>query len=73
MGREDPGMALEAAVIEWKEDRSLGPRLLARTADAEIVESVCDRLAAQRRRELALIARPVRLVREGDPKRESEG
>jgi hypothetical protein len=58
---------VDLALVEWPEDLSLGgPRLLGRIADPDLVELVRERIAAHRRRELARLGPPVRLVGE-DP------
>ena len=41
-----------------------GVRLIGRTSDPELVAQVRDRLAADRRREIARLEPPVRLVRD---------
>ena len=64
---------LSVALLEWLDgpDRG-GPRLLGRTSDPDLVAQVRERLAADRRRELARIEPPVRPVREDDPDSEIE-
>ena len=52
---------LELALVEWPPGGS-EPQLLGRTTDSELIEVVRVRLAAQRRRELSRLDRPVRLV-----------
>lgn len=54
---------VDLALIEWPECPDLGgPRLLGRLADPDLVELVRERLVAARRRELARLDQPVRLV-----------
>ena len=55
-------MHIDVALIEWSSDRSVGPRILGRTSDPALVDAVRERLAAQRREELARLEPPVRLV-----------
>ena len=53
----------EVSLIEWPEGLDKGgPRLLGRTQDSEVVDSVREHIAAARRREIARIECPVRLV-----------
>ena len=52
---------LEISLIDWPEDGGR-PRLLGRTAEPELLEVVSERIAAVRRRELAELERPVRLL-----------
>ena len=56
-------MRTELALFELADDPSVaGPRLLGRLADPDLIEIVRDRLAAVRRRELARLEPPVRLL-----------
>ena len=56
---------LEVSLIEWAEGRAFGrPRLLESSTDPELVSIVRERLAAERRRELARLEAPVRLASE---------
>ncbi len=49
------------ALLEWEHGPEAGgPRLLGRTSDPALVARVRKHLAAQRRRELARLERPVR-------------
>jgi len=60
-------MTVDIALIEWPEGREAGgPRLLGRLSDPDLVETVRDRLAAERRRELARLGSPVRLAARED-------
>jgi hypothetical protein len=60
-------MRFEVALFELADDpASAGPRLLGRLTDPELIDLVRDRLASARRRELAQIEAPVRLVRPDD-------
>ena len=63
---------LEVSLIEWSADPHGGPRLLGRTDDPEAVAYIRDRLARERRAELARLAPPVRLVRPEDGPPEPE-
>ena len=57
---------IEITLVEWPECSDIGgPRLLGRIADPDLVEEVRERIAAARRRELAHLEEPVRLVPEG--------
>jgi len=59
---------LDVALIEWPDGPEAGgPRLLGFVRDADLVEAVRERLAAARRRDLARLAAPVRLVEPQDP------
>ena len=54
---------LEISLIEWPNGaESGGPRLIGRTADPRLIETVREHLANIRRRELAQIEPPVRLA-----------
>jgi hypothetical protein len=55
-------------LIRWEDG---APRLLGRTADPVAVEAVRAALAAERRRELARVDRPVRLVESDEPQEPS--
>ena len=55
-------MYIDVAVIEWPEGEAGGPRLLGRLSDPDLVKLATNRLAARRRRELAQLEGPVRLV-----------
>ena len=57
-------MRVELAILEWGPDPDLGPRLLGRLSDPDLVQLARQRLAAVRRRELARLEPPVRLVRD---------
>ena len=58
---------LEIALIEWPNGREAGgPRVVGRIADARLVASVKDHLAAVQRRGLARLEPPARLVRDDD-------
>lgn len=48
-------------------DRSGGLTLLGRLTDPDLVEAVSERIAAQRRRELATLEPPVRPVPDPEP------
>jgi hypothetical protein len=55
----------DIALIEWPNgSQAGGPRLLGRISDPDLVEAVRNRIGAARRRELARLKRPARLVRE---------
>jgi hypothetical protein len=56
--------SLHVALIESDEG---GTRLLGRTTDPDLVDRVRGCLAAERRRELAELEGPVRLVRPAEP------
>ena len=61
----------DIALIEWPSgSHAGGPRLLGRVSDPDLVEAVRDRIGAARRRELARLERPARLVRETPKHRE---
>jgi hypothetical protein len=54
---------LEVSLIEWPNGPLAGgPRLLGRCDDPDLISAVRERLAAERRRELARLEGPVRLV-----------
>ena len=54
---------LEVTLIEWPEGRARGgPRLLGTSTDPELVARVRDRIATERRLDLARLGPPVRLV-----------
>jgi len=56
-------MKIDLALVEWPDAPETGPpRLLGRIDDADLVDAARNRLAATRRRELAHLERPVRLV-----------
>lgn len=56
-------MRTEVVLFELADDPSVvGPRLLGRLTDPDLIAIVRDRLAAVRRRELARLEPPVRLV-----------
>ena len=56
-------MRLDLALVEWPDDPETGPpRLLGRIDDADLVDAARNRLAATRRRELARLESPVRLL-----------
>ena len=64
---------LEVSLIEWPEGRASGrPRLLESSTDPELVSIVRERLAAQRRRELAYLEPPLRPVPDDDSENEVE-
>ena len=65
-------MHIDVALIEWSSDRSIGPRILGRVSDPELVDAVRERLAAQRREELARLEPPVRLVEDNDGPEDGE-
>ena len=56
-------MDLEVCLIETDEE---GVRLIGRSFDSDLVELVRERIAAERRRELARLEQPVRLIRPKD-------
>ena len=59
---------LNVALLEWPDGlQAGGPRLLGRTSDPELVTKVQELLAAERRRELARLESPVRLVPNESP------
>ena len=58
-------MTLEVCLIETDEE---GVRLIGRSFDSDLVELVRERIAAERRRELARLEQPVRLVRPSNPR-----
>ncbi len=59
---------LSVALLEWPNGLEQGgPRLLGRTSDPDLIAQVRDRLAAERRRELARLKPPGRPVRDDDP------
>ena len=53
-------MDLEVCLIATDEE---GVRLIGRSADPELVELVRERIAVERRRELARVEQPIRIVR----------
>ena len=56
----------EVALIEWPEGvQAGGPRVIGRVDDPRVVEQIRARIAADRRRELARLERPCRLVPDG--------
>ena len=58
---------LDVSLIEWPQGRPAGgPRILGTSSDPKLVKIVHDRLAADRRRALAELEPPVRLVRPED-------
>lgn len=60
-------MRTELALFELADDPNVaGPRLLGRLTDPDLIETARQRLAASRRRELARLESPVRLVTEPD-------
>ena len=63
-------MCLEVCLVASDEE---GVRLIGRSADSDLVERVRERIAAERRRELARIDHPVRLVRLGNNGAEGTG
>jgi hypothetical protein len=59
---------VEVALFELADDPTVsGPRLLGRLSDPDLIDLVRDRLAASRRRELARLEAPVRLVSNPKP------
>ncbi len=64
---------LDVALVEWPQGREAGgPRVVGRTSDPSLVRHVRERLAAERRRELARLEPPVRPDEPDDePKAES--
>lgn len=54
---------IDLALVEWPDIPEAGPRLLGRLADPDLVDQARERIAAARRRELATLEAPVRLVR----------
>ncbi len=59
---------LEVSLIEWPEGVELGgPRLLGRSSDPDLIQAVRERIAADRRRALAEVEPPVRLVKGSEP------
>ena len=59
---------LEVALVEFPDGvEAGGPRVLGRVSDPGIVEQVREQLAAERRRELASLGPPVRLVESEEP------
>ena len=59
---------LEIGLIEWPAGPDAGgPRILGRLDDTDLVKAVQERLSAQRRRDLARIEGPVRVVSDPDP------
>lgn len=59
---------LEVALVEWPDGPAAGgPRLLGCISDPEVVEDICKRLAAERRRQLARLESPVRPVPDAPP------
>ena len=64
---------IDLVLVEWSDFPDLdGPRLLGRVADSDLVDAVRERLAAQRRRELARLEPPVRPVPDDDSEKEVE-
>ena len=58
---------LDVALVEWPGGPEHGgPRLLGRTSDPRLVAAVRKRIATERKRELARLEPPVRLVRDSD-------
>ncbi len=57
-------MRTDIALVQWPSDPTLGPRLLGRIDDPDLVREVRERIAAVRRRELAALESPVRLLPE---------
>ncbi|MEB2346929.1 MAG: hypothetical protein OZ948_19625 [Deltaproteobacteria bacterium] len=55
---------IDLALVEWPETPEAGPRLLGRLADPDLVAAARERIAAARRRDLAALEAPVRLVPE---------
>ena len=55
---------LDVVLVEWPLALDGGPRLVGRTGDPAVIEFVREHLAAARRRDLARLERPVRLVPE---------
>jgi len=51
--------AIDLALIDWTDGH---PRLLGRIHDSDLIEVARERLATERRRELARLEPPVRLV-----------
>ena len=65
---------LEVSLIEWPQGPEQGgPRLLGRTTDPDLIETVRSHLAAGHRLEQARLESPVRLVVDGDSKTGDEG
>jgi len=53
---------IDLALVEWPDIPEAGPRLLGRLGDPDLVDAARERIAAARRRELAALEAPVRLV-----------
>ena len=67
-------MRLEISLIEWPDDLDSGPRLLGRLSDPELIETVRERLAAARCREISRLRVPVELAKRGvDLHKQSSG
>lgn len=59
---------VDVVLVAWPDPAELGgPRLLGRLADIDVVDLVRERIAAVRRRELAQLEPPIRLVEPGEP------
>ena len=59
---------LSVALLEWPDGlQAGGPRLLGRTSEPDLIARVQERLAADRRRELARLEPPVRLTHRDEP------
>jgi hypothetical protein len=64
---------LDVTLVEWPEGRARGgPRLLGTSTDPELVAHVREQLAAERRRDLARLDPPVRLVGDHEPELEQD-
>ncbi len=63
---------IEVSLVEFLEGAEGGIRLLGRTNDPDAVAYVRDRLARERRTELARLEQPVRLVPAEPPPSEDE-
>jgi hypothetical protein len=59
---------IDCVLVRWRDEFDWGgPEILGRTCDPDLVELVKERIAAARRRELARLEGPVRLVESQQP------